>query len=66
MKVEKKLKELGYGVAIHYNEYKNLFEVYKIGTYQPSSPEMNKEKQLVAKDKSLKKAMKKYSKQFAV
>ena len=35
---QKKLKKLGYGVAIHFNEYRGIFEVYQIGTYNPSDP----------------------------
>jgi hypothetical protein len=60
--VEKKLKKLGYGVAIHFNNYQKIFEVYKLGTYYPSSPKMNEEYQIVCKHKSLKKAVKLFNK----
>lgn len=58
----KKIKKLGYGVAIHYNEYQKIFEVYRIGTYYPSDPGNNISTQIVGKNKSLKKAIKKYKK----
>ena len=57
---QKKLKKLGYGVAIHFNEYRDIFEVYQIGTYNPSDPNKNKESQIVTKNKSLKKAVKRF------
>jgi hypothetical protein len=57
---QKKLKKLGYGVAIHFNEYTGIFEVYQIGTYNPSDPNINKESQIVTKNKSLKKAVKSF------
>jgi hypothetical protein len=60
--LEKKLKKLGYGVAIHFNDYRKIFEVYKIGTYHPSSPQMNEDTQIVSKHKSLKKAVKLFKK----
>jgi len=60
--MKNKLKKLGYGVATHFNEFSKKFEVYKIGTYSPSDPSINMEYQVVAKDKSLKKAVKKYIK----
>lgn len=56
----KKIKKLGYGVAIHFNEYLGIFEVYRIGTYYPSSPDICKNTQIVSRDKSLKRAIKKY------
>ena len=40
--MKKLLKKLGYGYAIHYNEYRDKFEVYKIGEYSPGT-EMNGE-----------------------
>ena len=57
---QKKLKNLGYGVAIHFNEYRGIFEVYQIGTYNPSDPNINKESQIVTRNKSLKKAVKSF------
>lgn len=60
--MKERIKKLGYGVAIHFNEYRNIFEVYRIGTYTPSDPSNNIGYQIVAKDKSLKKAVKKYQK----
>jgi hypothetical protein len=59
---QKELKKLGYGVAIHFNNYQKIFEVYKLGTYYPSSPKMNEEYQVVGKHKSLKKAVKLFKK----
>jgi hypothetical protein len=59
---QKELKKLGYGVAIHFNDYQKIFEVYKLGTYYPSSPKMNEEYQVVSKHKSLKKAVKLFKK----
>lgn len=35
--MENKIKKLGYGVSIHYNEYSKTFEVYKLGTYYPGN-----------------------------
>ena len=35
--MEKSIKKLGYGVAVHYNEFQNKFEVYRIGTYSPGT-----------------------------
>ena len=55
-----KVKELGYGVSIHYNEYTSKFEVYKIGTYFPSDKNVNKDTQVVVSSKTLKKAIKKF------
>ena len=57
-----KIKKLGYGVSIHFNEYQKLFEIYRIGTYHPSNPNLNKDTQVVAKHKSLKKAVEKFKK----
>jgi len=55
---QKELKKLGYGVAIHFNSYQKIFEVYRLGTYYPSSPTINEGYQIVSKHKSLKKAVK--------
>jgi hypothetical protein len=60
--MKNRIKKLGYGVSIHYNCYRKLFEVYKIGTYYPSDPSINIERQIVVKDKKLKKAIKIYKK----
>jgi hypothetical protein len=57
-----KIKNLGYGVSIHYNSYRKIFEVYRIGTYYPSDPNFNKNFEIVAKNKNLKKAIKKFKK----
>lgn len=54
---EKEIKELGYGVAIHFNSFKQIFEVYQIGTYHPGSPSINKDTEIVGKHKKLKKAI---------
>ena len=54
---QKDLKKLGYGVAIHFNDYRKVFEVYQLGTYHPSSPLMNEDAH-----KSLKKAVKSFKK----
>jgi hypothetical protein len=62
--MNKKLKKLGYGVVIHYNEYTKLFEVYRLGTYYPGDPTINKDNQIVVKNKKLKKAIKEYRKKF--
>jgi hypothetical protein len=59
---QKDLKKLGYGVAIHFNDYRKIFEVYQLGTYHPSSPLMNEDAQIVSKHKSLKKAVKLFNK----
>jgi hypothetical protein len=59
---QKKLKKLGYGVSIHFNIYQKIFEIYKIGTYYPSSPKINEDYQIVTKHKSLKKAVKLFKK----
>jgi len=64
MSSNRKIKKLGYGVAIHYNEYQDIFEVYKIGTYHPGSPDMNKENQVVCRDKKLKRAIRKFQNNF--
>lgn len=61
--MNKKVRKLGYGVGIHYNQYVDIFEVYKLGTYYPSDPNLSKNAQVV-KNKSLKKAIKKYRKKF--
>jgi hypothetical protein len=62
--MNKKLKKLGYGVGIHYNQYRKLFEVYRLGTYYPGDPTINKDNQIVVKDKKLKRAIKEYRKKF--
>ena len=59
-----KIKKLGYGVGIHYNSFRDIFEVYRIGTYYPSDPTMNEEFQIVSKHKNLKKAIKNYVKKY--
>ena len=59
---QKSIKKLGYGVAIHFNEYRKLFEVYKIGTYHPSDPNMNTNTQIVSRHKKLNKALKNFQK----
>lgn len=59
-----KLKKLGYGVAIHFNEYSNKFEVYRIGSYYPGNGV--KADSMFTTNKSLKKATKEYRKKFMV
>lgn len=58
----KKIKKLGYGVGIHFNEFSKLFEVYKLGSFYPGSPASNTSK--LVRNKSLKKAVKKFKKDF--
>lgn len=60
--MKKILKKLGYGVATHYNEYTKKFEVYQLGTYYPGNGITDTAK--LIQDKSLKKAVKKYLKNF--
>ena len=60
--MRKLIKKLGYGVAIHFNEYSNKFEVYKLGSYFPGNG-INPDSIFVA-NKSLKKAVKKYQEKF--
>jgi hypothetical protein len=62
--MRKLIKKLGYGVAIHFNEYSKKFEVYKIGSYLPGngiSPDS-----IFVANKSLKKAIKEYQKKFLI
>jgi hypothetical protein len=58
--MSKKIKKLGYGVGVHYNEFRDVFEVYKLGTYYPSDSNLNKDEQVVAINKKLNKAIKLY------
>lgn len=60
--MKNKIKKLGYGVAIHYNEYSKTFELYQIGSYHPGNGKQEGTKHTVSK--SLKKAIKKYRKSF--
>jgi hypothetical protein len=60
--MRKLIKKLGYGVAIHFNEYSNKFEVYKIGSYFPGNG--IKEDSIFVANKNLKKAVKEYHKNF--
>lgn len=60
--MRKRIKKLGYGVAIHFNEYTNLFEVYRIGSYNPGNGEQEGTQHTI--DRSLRKAIKKYRKNF--
>lgn len=60
---EEELMGLGYGVAIHFNEYTKKFEVYKIGTYHPSDPSINKESQVVSRAETLKEAVENFKKE---
>jgi hypothetical protein len=62
--MRKLIKKLGYGVAIHFNEYSKKFEVYKIGSYLPGNG-INPDSIFVA-NKSLKKAIKEYQKKFLI
>jgi hypothetical protein len=61
--MNKEVKKLGYGVGIHYNEYKDIFEVYELGTYHPGDSNFSKEAKII-RNKSLKKAIKKYKEKF--
>lgn len=60
--MKNKIKKLGYGVAIHYNEYVNEFEVYRIGAYRPGNGRQPNVPYVI--DKNLKKAVKKYYKKY--
>jgi len=60
--MRKLIKKLGYGVAVHFNEYSNKFEVYKIGSYFHGNG--IKEDSIFVANKSLKKAVKEYQKKF--
>jgi hypothetical protein len=60
--MKKQIKKLGYGIAIHFNEYTKKFEVYKLGSYYPGNG--IKEDSVFISNKSLKKAVKKYHKKF--
>jgi hypothetical protein len=60
--MRKLIKKLGYGVAIHFNEYSKKFEVYKIGSYFPGNG--IKEDSIFVANKRLKKAVKEYQKRF--
>lgn len=59
---QKDLKKLGYGVAVHFNEYRKIFEVYRIGTYYPGQPDNNKDNQVMSSGKKLKKTIKHFLK----
>lgn len=58
----KKIKKLGYGIVIHFNEYRKVFEVYKLGTYSPGGNIGTNTK--ISVHKNLKKAVKRYSKLY--
>jgi len=58
--IENLIKEVGYGVAIHFNELRGEFEVYKIGTYHPGNGDTTNS--VVTKNKSLKVALNKFIK----
>lgn len=60
--MKKLLKKLGYGIAIHYNEYSDLFEVYNIGEYSPGNGIT--EKSRVSTDKDPETAIKNYIKRY--
>lgn len=62
MMKSKHLKKLGYGVAVHYNEYKKKFEIYQIGTYAPGATPTKNSKLILSN--SLKKGVKEYVKTF--
>jgi hypothetical protein len=58
MSLKKLIKKLGYGVAIHYNSYSKIYEVYKLGDYHPGSGVIKG----VSQHKKVKRAIKKYLK----
>lgn len=58
MSLKKLIKKLGYGIAIHYNSYSKIYEVYKLGEYNPGSGLIKG----VSQHKKLKRAIKKYLK----
>jgi len=58
MSLKKLIKKLGYGIAIHYNSYSKIYEVYKIGEYHPGSGIIKG----VSQHKKVKKAINKYLK----
>ena len=60
--MKKLLKRLGYGHAIHYNELRHKFEVYKLGDWSPGT-EITAESRVIL-DKHPKKAIKKYIKKY--
>jgi hypothetical protein len=62
--MKKIIKKLGYGVAIHFNEYSKNFEVYRIGEYNPGNGYKPDSK--VSVNKKLKKAIKTYKKKFLI
>ncbi len=59
----KKLKKLGYGISIHYSELSETFSVFKTGEWSPSARTSNTNTRFV-ENKSLSKAIKKYSKRY--
>ena len=56
--MKKLLKKLGYGHAVHFNDYSKKFEVYKIGEWSPGTG-INPDSRMI-QNRSLKKAVKKY------
>ena len=60
--MSKLLKILGYGYAIHYNDHREKFEVYKLGEWSPGA-EITDETKVVLHER-LKKAIKKYIKKY--
>ena len=62
MRTKKLIKKIGYGYSISYNEYRNLFYVYKIGDWSLGK-EVNKNSKITF-NSDLKKALKKYIKKY--
>ena len=60
--MKKLMKKLGYGYAIHYNEFRKKFEVYRIGEWSPGT-EVNTTSKVVI-DRQPKSAIKKYIKKY--
>jgi hypothetical protein len=60
--MKKLLKKLGYGYAIHYNEFRKKFEVYRIGEWTPGT-EITTDTKVVL-ERQPKKAIKKYIKKY--
>ena len=60
--MKKLLKKLGYGYAIHYNELRSKFEVYRLGEWSPGT-EITGDTRVVL-SRNAKNAIKKYIKKY--
>ena len=60
--MKKLIRKLGYGIAIHFNEYTSNFEIYEIGSCSPKSTLKGDSRYV--ENKNLKKAIKSYIKRF--